>query len=112
MIGTELCEMALRYNWFLPVLTFTALPALACPQGPIPAVNGRRCGGCARKAREQKKKDSAKPKRVYTDENVNHSTSGGASTSTGSNAASSPEGLERPRFRHAGKRCRGEEFRA
>jgi len=46
----------------------------------------------ARKAREQKKKDTTKPKRVYTDEDVNHSTSGGAPTSTGSNAASGTEG--------------------
>jgi len=74
------------------VLTFTALPALACPQDPSQQSTGDAVADAARKAREQKKKDSAKPKRVYTDEDVNHSTSGGASTSTGSNAASSPEG--------------------
>ena len=74
------------------VLTFTALPALASPQDPSQQSTGDAVADAARKAREQKKKDSAKPKRVYTDEDVNHSTSGGASTSTGSNAAPSPEG--------------------
>src|ERR1700686_4038541 len=35
----------------------------------------------ARKAREQKKKETAKPKKVYTDDNMNHFTSGGAPVS-------------------------------
>src|SRR5258708_24328697 len=74
------------------VLTFTALPTLASPQDPSQQSTGDAVADAARKAREEKKKDSAKPKRVYTDEDVNHSTSGGASTSTGPNAAPSPGG--------------------
>ncbi len=74
------------------VLTFTAPPALACPQDPSQQSTGDAVADAARKAREQKKKDTTKPKRVYTDEDVNHSTSGGASTSTGSNAASNTDG--------------------
>ena len=76
----------------LAVLTFTALPALACPQDPSQQSTGDAVADAARKAREQKKKDTTKPKRVYTDEDVNHSTSGGAPTPTGSNAASGTEG--------------------
>jgi chromosome segregation ATPase len=74
------------------VLTFSALPALAYPQDPSQQSTGDPVADAARKAREQKKKDSTKPKRVYTDEDVNHSTLGSAPTSNGSNATSSPDG--------------------
>jgi len=45
----------------------------------------------ARKAREQKKKDTAKPKKVYTDDDVNHLTSGGAPVSGDANASGTTE---------------------
>jgi hypothetical protein len=72
----------------LAALTFAAFPSSATPQDPT----GDAVADAARKAREQKKKDTAKPKRVYTDDDVNHLTSGGASPSTDTNAASTPEG--------------------
>jgi hypothetical protein len=44
------------------------------PQDPSQQSTGDAVADAARKAREQKKKDTAKPKRVYTDEDVSHST--------------------------------------
>ena len=76
----------------LAALTFTAFPSSAAPQDPAQQSTGDPVADAARKAREQKKKDTAKPKHVYTDEDVNHSTLGGASTSTDRNAAPSPDG--------------------
>jgi hypothetical protein len=72
-------------------LTFTAFRSSATPQDPSQQSTGDPVADAARKAREQKKKDAAKPKHVYTDEDVNHSTLGSASASTGPSAASSPE---------------------
>jgi len=74
------------------VLTFTALPALASPQDPSQQSTGDAVADAARKAREQKKKDTSKPKRVYTDEDVNHSTLGSTPTATDTNASSTPDG--------------------
>lgn len=76
----------------LAALTFTAFPSLATPQDPSQST-GDPVADAARKAREQKKKDTTKPKHVYTDEDVNHSTSTGAPTSTDANAAPSPDGV-------------------
>jgi hypothetical protein len=45
----------------------------------------------ARKAREQKKKDTAKPKKVYTDDDVNHLVSGAAPVSGDANAAAATD---------------------
>jgi hypothetical protein len=75
----------------LAALTFTAFPSLATPQDPSQST-GDPVADAARKAREQKKKDTAKPKHVYTDDDVNHLTSGGAPSSTDTNASSTPEG--------------------
>ncbi len=72
-------------------LTFTAFASSATPQDPSQQSTGDPVADAARKAREQKKKDAAKPKHVYTDEDVNHSTLGSPSTSTDPNAASTPE---------------------
>src|SRR5216684_6456042 len=77
----------------LMALAFTAVPSLAQQQQQDSQQStGDPVADAARKAREQKKKDTAKPKHVYTDEDVNHSTLGGASTSTDRNAAPSPDG--------------------
>ena len=46
----------------------------------------------ARKAREEKKKDTPKPKKVYTDDDLNHSTSANVPASGGANDASAQQG--------------------
>jgi hypothetical protein len=57
----------------LMALALTALPAPARQQQQDPQQStGDPVADAARKAREQKKKDNVKPKRVYTDEDVNH----------------------------------------
>jgi hypothetical protein len=69
---------------------FAALLAVALAGVPLLAQQdssqqptGDAVADAARKAREQKKKEAAKPKRVYTDEDVNHLTwEAPASTST------------------------------
>ena len=71
---------------------FAAFPSSARAQDPSLQSTGDPVADAARKAREQKKKDTSKPKRVYTDEDVNHSTSTGAPTSTDTNGGSSPDG--------------------
>ena len=73
-------------------LTFTAVTSSATPQDPSQQSTGDPVADAARKAREQKKKDAAKPKHVYTDEDVNHSTLGSASTPTDANTGSSADG--------------------
>jgi chromosome segregation ATPase len=61
----------------LAALAFTALPSSAQqqPQGSSQQSTGDPVADAARKAREQKK-DNPKPKKVYTDDDVNHSTLG------------------------------------
>jgi len=76
----------------LAALTFTALPSSATAQDPSQQSSGDPVAEAARKAREQKKKDSVKPKRVYTDDDVNHSTSTGAPAPTDANAPATSEG--------------------
>jgi hypothetical protein len=76
----------------LAAFALTAFPSQAKPQDPSQQSTGDAVADAARKAREQKKKDTAKPKHVYTDEDVNHSTSTGASASTDANAAPTSEG--------------------
>jgi predicted RNase H-like nuclease (RuvC/YqgF family) len=73
-------------------LTFTALTSSATPQDSSQQSTADPVADAARKARDQKKKDTAKPKHVYTDEDVNHSTLGSAPSSTDKNAASTPNG--------------------
>jgi hypothetical protein len=66
----------------LMALSLSALPGRAQQQQDSDPV-----AEAARKAREQKKKDAAKPKKVYTDEDVNHLTSGGAQASSDADAS-------------------------
>ena len=87
--GFTLASLALAALTFT---TFTAFPALAMPQDPSQQSTGDPVADAARKAREQKKKDTTKPKRVYTDEDVNHSTLGSTPTATDTNASSTPDG--------------------
>jgi hypothetical protein len=76
----------------LAALTITAFTSSAMPQDPSQQAPGDPVADAARKARDQKKKDAAKPKHVYTDEDVNHSTLGSPPSSTDTNAASTPNG--------------------
>ncbi len=65
----------------LLTLALTSIPCSAQqPQDADPVADA------ARKAREQKKKDAAKPKKVYTDDDVNHLTSGGVPASSDATA--------------------------
>jgi hypothetical protein len=48
------------------------VPAMARPQDASQQSTGDPVADAARKAREQKRKDTAKPKRVYTDEDLTH----------------------------------------
>jgi len=71
----------------------TALPSLAQQQQQDSQQStSDPVADAARKAREQKRKDTAKPKRVYTDDDVNHLVSGSAPASGDSDALSTTEG--------------------
>jgi hypothetical protein len=60
----------------LAAAALTAVPAQAQQQqDPSQQSTGDPVADAARKAREQKKKDTTKPKKVYTDEDVSHSVS-------------------------------------
>jgi hypothetical protein len=80
----------------LTAFALTALPSLAQPQQQDPAQqsSGDPVADAARKAREQKKKDAAKPKRVYTDDDVNHLNSGSAPAAPDTNAKAGTESGE------------------
>src|ERR1700719_4357845 len=59
----------------LATLALSALPSMAQQQQDSSQQStGDPVADAARKAREQKKKETVKPKRVYTDEDVNHLT--------------------------------------
>jgi hypothetical protein len=76
----------------LMALTLTALPSLAQQQQQDSQQSaGDPVADAARKAREQKKKDTAKPKRVYTDDDVNHLVSGSAPASGDADASATTE---------------------
>jgi hypothetical protein len=64
----------------LAVLLFAVavFPSRARQQDPAQQSTGDPVADAARKAREQKKKDTVKPKRVYTDDDVNHVVSSNA----------------------------------
>src|SRR6266404_56952 len=71
----------------------TACPALAQQQQDTAQQStGDAVADAARKAREEKKKDTPKPKKVYTDDDLNHSTSGNAPASGGASDASTQQG--------------------
>jgi len=76
----------------LAALAITGFPSQARAQDASQQSTGDPVADAARKAREQKKKDTAKPKHVYTDDDVNHSTSTGAPASTDANAPATSEG--------------------
>src|SRR5258707_6758190 len=69
----------------LSVLALTALPSAARQQQQDPAQQstGDPVADAARKAREQKKKDTPKPKKVYTDDDLNHLVTGTAARAPG-----------------------------
>src|SRR5258706_1003486 len=69
----------------LSVLALTALPSAARQQQQDPAQQstGDPVADAARKAREQKKKDTPKPKKVYTDDDLNHLVTGTAAGAPG-----------------------------
>jgi chromosome segregation ATPase len=77
----------------LMALMLTALPSPAQQQQQDPQQStGDPVADAARRAREQKKKDTTKPKRVYTDEDVNHLVTADVPASGGSNASATSEG--------------------
>src|SRR5256885_8426212 len=61
-------------SFVLVTLALTAVPALPRQQDSSQSTDDP-VADAARKAREQKKKDTTKPKKVYTDEDVSHSVS-------------------------------------
>jgi chromosome segregation ATPase len=68
-------KMAVSTLMALPAVAFAGIPLLAQQQQDASQQStGDPVADAARKAREQKKKETAKPKRVYTDEDVNHLT--------------------------------------
>jgi hypothetical protein len=68
------------------------LPSVAKPaQDSSQQSTGDAVADAARKAREQKKKDTTKPKKVYTDEDVNHSVSPTPPVSSGTDASGSTD---------------------
>jgi hypothetical protein len=85
MIWRKLAIYALA---LLTAAALAGLPLVAQQQDSSQQSTGDAVADAARKAREQKKKEAAKPKRVYTDDDVNHLTSG---TPTPSTEAATPE---------------------
>jgi len=83
----------------LMALALTAFPSSARQQQPDSQQStGDPVADAARKAREQKKKDTVKPKRVITDDDVNHlvtvaapSGDAGAAATTGEGTAKKPD---------------------
>jgi len=69
----------------LIVFALTALPSSARQQQQDPSQQstGDPVADAARKAREQKKKDTPKPKKVYTDDDLNHLVTGTAASVPG-----------------------------
>jgi hypothetical protein len=77
----------------LGAFALTASPALAQQhQDTSQQSTGDAVADAARKAREEKKKDTPKPKKVYTDDDLNHSSSGNVPASTGASDASRQQG--------------------
>jgi hypothetical protein len=71
----------------------TTVPALAEQQQDASQQStGDAVADAARKARDQKKKDTTKPKKVYTDEDVNHSVSPTPPVPSGTDAADAAAG--------------------
>ena len=74
----------------LLAVALSTFPAAARQQQDPPQQStGDAVADAARKARDQKKKDTTKPKKVYTDEDVNHSVSPTPAAPSGSDAAGS-----------------------
>src|SRR5579864_2284942 len=71
-----------------PAAGLAGLPLVARQQDSSQQSTGDAVADAARKAREQKKKEAAKAKKVYTDDDVNHSTATGT--------AATAEGTEKP----------------
>ncbi|HEY4818026.1 MAG TPA: hypothetical protein VIH67_11395 [Candidatus Acidoferrum sp.] len=76
----------------LAVLAFTAVPSRARQQQDSSQQStGDAVADAARKTREQKKKDTAKPKKVYTDEDVSHLRGGVTTASATPNPSGTTE---------------------
>jgi len=76
-----------RRGFAVASLALAMLSSAARAQDPSQQSSGDPVANAARKAREEKKKDTAKPKKVYTDDDVNHSTYVGPPASGDANAA-------------------------
>jgi hypothetical protein len=89
-MDARICRKSFAFaSWALATLALIALPSLARSQDSTQQSTGDPVADAARKAREQKKKDTTKPKKVYTDDDVNHSTLGSAPASADANASAS-----------------------
>jgi chromosome segregation ATPase len=77
-------------------LTAPATPAQQQQQDSSQQSTGDPVADAARRAREQKKKDTVKPKRVYTDEDVDHLVSGAATTAGGTAATTEEGAVKKP----------------
>lgn len=87
-MDARICRKSFAFaSLALATLALIALPSLAQSQDSTQQSTGDPVADAARKAREQKKKDTTKPKKVYTDDDVNHSTAGGAPASADANAS-------------------------
>jgi hypothetical protein len=76
----------------LAALALAAVSSLAQqPQDSSQQSTGDPVADAARKAREQKKKDTVKPKKVYTDEDVSRLTSGVTTATANPNASATTE---------------------
>ncbi len=80
----------------LPALCLAALPALARPQASEQQPAGDPVADAARKAREQQKKE-AKPKKVYTEDDLSRGRSSASDQSAASTGQQAPQGTpEKP----------------
>ncbi len=80
----------------LAAFALTAVPCLAQQQqDSSQQSSGDAVADAARKAREQKKKDTPKSKKVYTDDDLNHSTSGSAPASGDASATATTQDVDK-----------------
>jgi hypothetical protein len=87
-MDARICNKSFAFaSLALATITLIAVPSPARSQDSSQQSSGDAVADAARKAREEKKKDTPKPKKVYTDDDVNHSTYVAPSASADANAA-------------------------
>ena len=79
-----MCAMSwLKRSMLLPALCLAAMPVLAQQQDPGQQASGDPVADAARKTREQQKKE-AKPKKVYTEDDISRGKGNASEQSAGS----------------------------